>query len=211
MLGNFSCFSCHLLNFFKINPFKNFFQEHYQSVKRLGSRSKTIWFQTVCIIYKKTTKFVSSMEKGTISPRSSPTLFAKVQFTARFQVQKGSLKDLKPMQENWNGPLYIIRGVTGQNFQCHCISVSKRILSKDLIAGFRIKKVLTQYSKFSFGEVYRRLYVWKFCFTAKRLLTKASALEYVLSAYFVCCLYPYVLQSTFTMEANTMNPDQTAP
>ena len=39
MLGNFSCYCCGLLTFFKINVFKKFFQEHYQSVKQLGSRS----------------------------------------------------------------------------------------------------------------------------------------------------------------------------
>ena len=38
-LGNFSCFCCRLLAFFKINFFKKFFYKHYQSVKRFGSRS----------------------------------------------------------------------------------------------------------------------------------------------------------------------------
>ena len=33
MLGNFSCFCCHLLTFFKINFFKKNFQEYYQSIK----------------------------------------------------------------------------------------------------------------------------------------------------------------------------------
>ena len=37
MLGNFSCFCCRLLNFFKINFFKNFFQEHHTGqCKRTG-------------------------------------------------------------------------------------------------------------------------------------------------------------------------------
>ena len=40
MLGNFSCFYCRLLTYFKINIFKNFFQEHYHSVKQFGSRSE---------------------------------------------------------------------------------------------------------------------------------------------------------------------------
>ena len=31
------------------------------------------------------------------------------------------------------------------------------------------------------------------------------------SADYVCCIYPNVLQSTFVMDANSMNPDQTAP
>ena len=54
MLGNFSCFCCRLLTFFKTNVFKRFFQEHYQSVKQFGSRSGMtfcpvlIWVQTVC-------------------------------------------------------------------------------------------------------------------------------------------------------------------
>ena len=40
MLGNFSCFYVSSADFFfKINFFKRFFQEHYQSVKRFGSRS----------------------------------------------------------------------------------------------------------------------------------------------------------------------------
>ena len=39
MLGNFSFFCCRLLNFFKINFFKKFFQEHHQSVNQFGSRS----------------------------------------------------------------------------------------------------------------------------------------------------------------------------
>ena len=30
MLGNITCFGCHLLTFFTINFFKKFFQEHYQ-------------------------------------------------------------------------------------------------------------------------------------------------------------------------------------
>ena len=38
LLGNFSGFSCPLLTFFKIYFFEKFLQEHYQSVKQLGSR-----------------------------------------------------------------------------------------------------------------------------------------------------------------------------
>ena len=37
MPGNFSCFCCCLLTFFKISLFKKFFQEHYHSVKTFGS------------------------------------------------------------------------------------------------------------------------------------------------------------------------------
>ena len=39
MLGSFACFYCCLQTFFKINFFKSFFQEHYQSYKQFGSRS----------------------------------------------------------------------------------------------------------------------------------------------------------------------------
>ena len=39
MLGNFSCFWCRLLTFFKIKIFKKLFQEHNQSVKQFGSIS----------------------------------------------------------------------------------------------------------------------------------------------------------------------------
>ena len=39
MLGNFSCFCCRLLTFFKINFFQKFFHEHYQSVIQFSSRS----------------------------------------------------------------------------------------------------------------------------------------------------------------------------
>ena len=35
MLVNISCFCCRLLNFFKINFFKIYFQEHYQGVNGL--------------------------------------------------------------------------------------------------------------------------------------------------------------------------------
>ena len=38
MLGNFPCFCCRLLTFYKINFFKKFFQEHYQNVKQFVSR-----------------------------------------------------------------------------------------------------------------------------------------------------------------------------
>ena len=41
ILGNCSCFCCCLLTFFKINFFKKLFQEHYQSVKPVGSRCRS--------------------------------------------------------------------------------------------------------------------------------------------------------------------------
>ena len=47
MLGNFSCFCCPLLAFFlKFTFSKNFFQEHYQSVKWFGSRSGPTFCQS---------------------------------------------------------------------------------------------------------------------------------------------------------------------
>ena len=33
----------------------------------------------------------------------------------------------------------------------------------------------------------------------------------MLSAYYVCCIYSKVLKTSLISEANTMNPDQTAP
>ena len=32
-----------------------------------------------------------------------------------------------------------------------------------------------------------------------------------MSAYYVCCIHSNELQNTFTLEANTMNPDQSDP
>ena len=46
MLGYFSCFFSCLLTFFKINFFKKFSQEYYQSVKRFGSRSEPTFCQS---------------------------------------------------------------------------------------------------------------------------------------------------------------------
>ena len=63
MLGNYSCFCCHLLIFSKL-IFQKLFQEHYQSGKRFRSRYRTlilIWSQTVYKGYQQTTKVASSM------------------------------------------------------------------------------------------------------------------------------------------------------
>ena len=46
MLGNFSCFCCRLLTFFKINFFKKFFQKHI-SVKWLGYRTELNFCQSL--------------------------------------------------------------------------------------------------------------------------------------------------------------------
>ena len=40
MLGNFSCFCCRLLTFFKNKFFKKFFQEHYQSVSLVPDQDR---------------------------------------------------------------------------------------------------------------------------------------------------------------------------
>ena len=69
-MGNFSCFCCRLLTFFKINFFKKYFQEHFHSVKLVGSRSGTdilsvlIWVQTVGKDYQQmTVKVAASSER----------------------------------------------------------------------------------------------------------------------------------------------------
>ena len=66
--GNFSCFCCPLLIFFKFNFFKNFFHEHYQSVKQFGSDQDRhfpvlIWVQTVCKGSQRTTKVTTCKER----------------------------------------------------------------------------------------------------------------------------------------------------
>ena len=35
--------------------------------------------------------------------------------------------------------------------------------------------------------------------------------EMLLPAFYICCIYSNVLQTNFITEANTVNPDQTAP
>ena len=49
---------------------------------------------------------------------------------------------------------------------------------------------------------------------AKKELTLIQPIFFVIkmsSAYFICCIYSNAHQKTFTMAANTMNVDQTAP
>ena len=46
------------------------------------------------------------------------------------------------------------------------------------------------------------------------LLTLILSAVFVLKmsyAYYIWCIYPNALKKTFTVEANTINPDQTAP
>ena len=65
MLGNFSCFCCHLQTSFKINFFKEIFEEHYQC-QIVWIQIKTdvmIWVQTVCKGYQQMTKVMASKEK----------------------------------------------------------------------------------------------------------------------------------------------------
>ena len=57
------CFCYRLLTFFKINFFKKFFQEHYQSVNQLTERtSALIWVQTVWKGYQQTKKVAAGKE-----------------------------------------------------------------------------------------------------------------------------------------------------
>ena len=104
MLGNFSNFYCRLLTFFKINIFKKFFQEHYQSVNSLESDQVNIllvliWVQTVCKGYQQMTKLAASKERVLeISPTTTPvaTLFltssksGEVSERLKFTVRSGS-------------------------------------------------------------------------------------------------------------------------
>ena len=60
MLGNCSCFCCHLLTFFIITLFKKLFQEHYQSVSLGPDQDQhsviVIWVQTDYKDYQRMTK-----------------------------------------------------------------------------------------------------------------------------------------------------------
>ena len=62
--GQFFLLLFHLLSFFKINFFEKYFQEHFQSVRRFGTRlGLTFWVQTVCQGYQQKTKVVASKER----------------------------------------------------------------------------------------------------------------------------------------------------
>ena len=71
-LGNFTCFCCCLLTFFKINFFKKFFLEHYQIVKQFWIQIRTdilsvlIWVQAVCKDYQQITSIAASKERVNI-------------------------------------------------------------------------------------------------------------------------------------------------
>ena len=69
MLGNFSCFYCHLLTFFQINFFKKIFQEHYQNWVQIRTdiMSVLIWVQTVCKGYQQTTKVATNRKRVSLT------------------------------------------------------------------------------------------------------------------------------------------------
>ena len=67
ILGNFSCFCCHPLTFFKINFFKIFFQKHYQSVKQFGSRPGL----TFCLSWSGSKLFAKVIKKKRQKPLPS--------------------------------------------------------------------------------------------------------------------------------------------
>ena len=74
MLGNFHAFVVVSWLFFKINFFKKLFQEHYQSVKLLGSRMLVlILVQTVCKGFQQMTKVTASKER--VNPQSADSRF----------------------------------------------------------------------------------------------------------------------------------------
>ena len=60
MLGIFHAFCGRLLSFFKINFYKTFFQEHYQSVKQCGSRSR-LNFSSLTILLSYTDMFTLTL------------------------------------------------------------------------------------------------------------------------------------------------------
>ena len=62
MLHIFSCFNCRLLTFFQNQPFKRFFQDHYQSFKELGFCWAWSESKLFCMGFQQTTKVVTSKE-----------------------------------------------------------------------------------------------------------------------------------------------------
>ena len=77
LVGNFSCFCCCLLTFFKINFFKKLFQEHFQSVKWFGSRSGPTFCRS---------RSGSKLLTKIISRRQVATSKEKVNYTVRISV-----------------------------------------------------------------------------------------------------------------------------
>ena len=69
MLGNFSCFSCRLLTFFKINFFQKFLSGTLSECETLLIQIRTdylsvlIWFQTVYKGYQQMIKVAAGKER----------------------------------------------------------------------------------------------------------------------------------------------------
>ena len=64
MLGNVSCFCCHLPTFFKLTFFKKLFQEHFQGVKQFGSRSGLMeWTDILSVLFQTVSKVISKRQK----------------------------------------------------------------------------------------------------------------------------------------------------
>ena len=63
MLGNFSCFCCHLLTFFKINLFLKILSGTLSECQTVWIQVRFFWVQTVCKGYQQTTKVTASKEK----------------------------------------------------------------------------------------------------------------------------------------------------
>ena len=83
MLAKFSSF-CRLLTVLKITFFKKFFQENYQSVKRLGSRSGPTVCPDLCPNchgskdYEQTTKVVTNKELISTLSRETISEFSDI-------------------------------------------------------------------------------------------------------------------------------------
>ena len=81
MLGNFSCFCCHRLTFFKINFFRKFYYEHYQSVKGLELKfnmSVLSWVQTVCKGNQQMIKVAASKERVKVKCKENKKKYTQV-------------------------------------------------------------------------------------------------------------------------------------
>ena len=69
MLGNCSCFYIRLLTFFKIKFLRTNHQDHHQSVKQFGSRSRPTFcwsssgFKLFAKVYWQTTKLSTAMQR----------------------------------------------------------------------------------------------------------------------------------------------------
>ena len=67
---------------------------------------------------------------------------------------------------------------------------------------------------FAFDLQYIARLITKLIYDTVNPLNHEPAIIFVqkmLSAYYICSIYSNALQANFIMDANTMNPDQTAP